>query len=98
MEHMQRPDITVLPDSAVVPAENLVQPPKELSHEVIVEQPFYYEIPEHGASAVGNFPAGTKLWMLTEEVKPGFSNVVTSQGLCVLTRSEGLRPLTSPHS
>jgi hypothetical protein len=95
MEHMRRPEISVLPDSAVVPTENLVQPPKELSHEVIVEQPFYYEIPKHGESPVGKFRAGTKLWMLTEEVKPGFSKVVTSQGLCVLTRSEGLLPLTS---
>ena len=96
MEHMRRPEITVLPDSAMVPPENLVQPPKELSHEVIVQQPYYYEIPQHDTSAAGNFLAGTKLWMHTEDVKPGFSKVVDCQGLCVLTRSAGLRPLKSP--
>jgi hypothetical protein len=94
MDRMLRPKATVLPESAVVPERNLVHPPPtEFTHEVIAEQPFYYNGPEQGALPEGKFPAGTKVKLSTHHGGP-YCEVVDGQGLRVTTAFKGLRPLS----
>jgi hypothetical protein len=93
MEHFNRPKMTVLPESAVVPDANLVQPPPtQFTHEVTTEQPYYYSPPKHASVPDGSFSAGTKVVKLTDDDGP-LCRVVDGRGLQAVTASVGLRPI-----
>jgi hypothetical protein len=90
---MLRPKAEVLPESAQVPARNLVvPPPTRFTHELARPQPYYYASPRPGAAPVGEFKAGTKVVLLRRAGK-GYSRVVDGRGLKVCTATDGLRPL-----
>ena len=92
MDKIIRPKAAVLPESALVPEQNMVQPPpKQFTHEVVVEQPYYYVGPQH-STPQGNFPAGTKVAMLAHESGP-LCRVADGRGLSVFTAFDGLRVL-----
>ncbi|MEK6261512.1 MAG: hypothetical protein AABP62_23175 [Planctomycetota bacterium] len=92
MDHMRRPKATVLPESAMVPDRNIIQPPPtQFTHEVVAEQPYYYIGPHQAVPPEGTFPAGTKVVVLTHDDGP-MCQVVDGRGLCVVTAFNGLRP------
>ena len=93
MGQMIRPKATVLPESALVPERNLIQPPpNQFTHEVISEQPYYYKDPEPTDSPDGVLKAGTKVVLLLHK-GGGLCRVATEQGLHVVTAVEGLHPI-----
>ena len=93
MDHMLRPKATVLPESALVPDRNIMQPPPtQFTHEVVAEQPYYYVNPHQATPPEGRFPTGTKLVLLTHDGGP-VCQVIDGRGLCVATAFDGLRPL-----
>lgn len=93
MGQIIRPKATVLPESALVPERNLIQPPpNQFTHTVISEQPYYYKDPEPTDSPDGVFKAGTRAVLLRHK-GGGLCHVATEQGLHVVTAVEGLRPI-----
>jgi hypothetical protein len=94
MRGFKRPKATVLPDTALVPAANLVAPPKHFTHELRHAQPYFYAAPQHAHSADGQLEAGSSL-LLREQLEGGWCAVVDGRGLCVITAQEGLFPLRS---
>lgn len=93
MDRMLRPKATVLPESAVVPERNLVQPPTEFTHEVVAEQPYYYSRPQPNTPPDGKFSAGTRVKLSAHKSGP-YCEVVDARGLRVTTAFKGLRPLS----
>ncbi len=85
--------MTVLPKSALVPERNLLQlPPNQCTHAVKAEQPYYYAGPHQTAPPEGNFPAGTKVVVLSRDSGP-FCHVADGRGLYVVTEFDGLEPI-----
>ena len=88
---MLRPRKRVLEDSAIVPADNLMTPPKAFTHVLRKTQPYYYE---PGSDAPdGSLAAGTCVKLLDHDGEIGW--VVTAGGLRVATEVEGLRKTAS---
>jgi hypothetical protein len=93
MERMERPEPTVLPDSALVPEGSLVRPaPTKFTHELTVEQPFHYVGSDRTSPPDGVLPAGTKVVLLGDD--GDVCHVVDGRGLRVATSCAGLRRLT----
>ena len=94
MENFIRPPMTVLSESAQIPARNLIDPPpKQFTHEVSSAQPFYYHEPSNtDEPSAGTFAPGTKV-VLMNHGHEKFCWVVDSQGLYVTTASPGLKAL-----
>ena len=93
MERMERPEPKVLPDSALVPDGSLVRPaPTQFTHELTVDQPFYYARSARTSPADGVLPAGTKVVLLDDG--GGICHVVDGRGLQVTIRCAGLHRLT----
>lgn len=93
MARMLRPKATVLPDSALVPEENLLRtPPRRFTHEVEAEQPYYYSNAARAAAPDGTFPAGTQVAVLSPE-EGEMCRVADGRGLSVFTAFGGLRAL-----
>ncbi len=93
MDHMLRPKLTVLPDSAQLPDRNRIQPPpNQFTHEVRAEQSYYYIGPHEGAQPEGKFPAGAKVVLMTHDGGP-MCRVADGRGLYVTTAFDGLRRL-----
>jgi hypothetical protein len=93
MDRIIRPPMTVLPDSAQVPEQNLVQPaPTHFSHKVVKEQPFYYTLPGRGSPPAGVFPSGTQV-LLNSHDGGALCHVADARGLLVVTRHDGLEKL-----
>jgi hypothetical protein len=93
MRGFQRPKSTVLPDAALVPAANLVQPaPTHFTHQVRAGQPFFYSAPKSKTPADGQFAPGTCV-VLHDPTDGIWCHVVDGRGLCVFTAREGLVPL-----
>ena len=93
MGRMLRPKAMVLPETALVPARNLIQPaPNQFTHDVTKEQPYYFTSPKQTAPAEGNFAAGTKVLLIRHD-GGGFCHVADGRGLYVATAFKGLRPI-----
>lgn len=91
MEGMKRPKAVVLPDTALVPPENQIDPPEKLTHEVTKRQPFYFVFDKTDSEPNGEFDVGTKV-LLVEDLGR-ICRVVDARGLYVATRCDGLKPL-----
>jgi hypothetical protein len=89
-----RPEKVVLPDTAQIPAGNLVQVPARFTHEVVAEQPFYYASGDDRAA--GTFAARTRVQRLTDDAPR--CRVVDGRGLSVFTACDGLKPLPPPRA
>ena len=92
MPKMLRPKAQVLPDGALVPPANLKPPPKQFTHQVVAEQPFYFDAQQADGAAPGRFAPGTRLLMLEHDGGP-LCRVQDGRGLCVVTPVAGLRTL-----
>jgi hypothetical protein len=65
MEGFVRPEAVVLPESALIPDKNLISPaPNQFTHELMVEQPYYYASAQEGVPPDGRLPAGTNVVLL----------------------------------
>jgi hypothetical protein len=93
MEGMKRPEAVVLPDTALVPANNRVLPaPNQFTHQVTKAQPFYFSYQGPETPPNGEFKPGTKVALLVRE--PGeMCRVVDGRGLYVQTDCDGLARL-----
>ena len=93
MDRMTRPPVTVLPDSAEIPRENLLDvPPTYFTREVTAEQPYYWSPLQSASPPAGSFRAGTKVVLLSRG-RGGLCRVADSQGLAVMTPFAGLKPI-----
>jgi hypothetical protein len=93
MENMKRPRMIVLPESAQVPDQNMLQPPpNQFTHEVMEEQPYYYIGPHQASPPEGKFSAGTKVVLLAHD-GGSVCHVADGRGLYVATAFGGLRPI-----
>jgi hypothetical protein len=93
MPRFLRPKASVLPESALIPAANLVQPaPTRFTHALRAAQPYHYSEPAPGQAPDGEFEAGTKLALQGHVVGP-WCHVVDGRGLSVVTALAGLVPL-----
>lgn len=91
MERMKRPKVSVLPESSLVPSQNLLQPPPNcFTHIVDKKQPYYYVGPNQPAPSEGDFPEGTKVVLLFHD-GGATCHVADEQGLYVATAIDGLR-------
>jgi hypothetical protein len=94
MEHMVRPSVSVLPESALVPEQNLLKPPpNQFSHVVTVDQPYYFQPPGPEIQAGGLFLAGTQVLLIARTDGP-MCHVADGRGIYVLTLYEGIRRIT----
>lgn len=94
MDRMTRPPVTVLPDSAGIPPENLLDaPPTHFTHEVAAEQPYYWSPAQSASPPAGTFAVGTKVALLARG-RGRLCRVADSQGLAVMTPFAGLKPIT----
>jgi hypothetical protein len=92
MERMERPEPTVLPDSALVPEGSLVRPaPTRFTHKLTIEQRFHYMGSDRSSPPDGVLPAGTKVVLLDD--RGDICEVVDGRGLRVTLSSRGLRRL-----
>lgn len=91
---MIRPPVTVLSESAQIPEHNLIRPPPNcFTHQLKVEQPYYFDGPEQSAAAAGHFAVGTRVVLMVHD-GGAFCRVVDQQGLYVATAFAGLVPVS----
>ena len=94
MQGMRRPKAVVVPASALVPPDRLVQPPPNwFTHVVHERQPYYYDA-RPGRRPDGEFAEGTPVVLMVHD-RGGLCRVVDGQGLYVTTAFEGLSKLSS---
>jgi hypothetical protein len=90
---MLRPKASVLPESAMVPAQNLIQPPpNQFTHQVAKEQPYYFTSPKHDSVPDGFFVPTTRVLVIRRDGR-GICHVADGRGLYVATAFKGLRPI-----
>ena len=93
MDHMKRPKAKVLPDSSLVPASALIQPPpNRFTHVLKAEQPYRYAGSKPSGEADGTLPPGAKVVLLSHEGGPE-CHVIDGRGLHVVTAFDGLAAL-----
>jgi hypothetical protein len=94
MEGFLRPEMIVLPESAVVPSTNrIVPPPNRFTHELVRELEFHYRPGESSQRADGTLPVGTRVVLIRQDTAHrGW--VADEAGLYVEVDLEGLRSLT----
>jgi hypothetical protein len=93
VKRVLRPDMSVLPESALVPDKNLLlPPPTQFTHVVWVEQPYFYSDAAKAAKPDGKFMAGTNVLLLKHDGN-SMCRVVDAQGLHVFTAFAGLQPI-----
>jgi hypothetical protein len=92
MAEFLRPKAEALPESALVPDSNLVDPPpNEFTHEVTRVEPYYYRgVAPSGPD--GTFRAGTRV-LLVRQQDGGRCRVIDEQGLYVEVACDSLRRL-----
>lgn len=92
MRGMLRPKARVVPASALVPPDRLVQPPpNQFTHVVRERQPYYYDA-RPGKRPDGEFAEGTPVVLMVHD-RGRMCRVVDGRGLYVMTVWKGLRKL-----
>lgn len=85
-----RPEAVVLPDAALVPESNVARPvPTELTHELVVDEPFSFDRSEPGGEPDGIIPAGTGVVLL--RVHGDRCRIADGSGLSVDVRRSSVR-------
>lgn len=93
MKGFVRPDAVVLPESAMVPDENIIKPaPNQFTHELTRPQPFHFGVVDEGRPPNGEFPAGTLVVLLFHDGGPR-CRVADARGLYVEVDYEALQPI-----
>lgn len=92
MEGFVRPEVVVLPDSALVPDRNVIRPaPNRFTHELTRAAPFYFDgAQQQGRQPNGEFPDGTRVVLLVHHGGT-HCRVVDSRGLYVEVEFDALR-------
>lgn len=94
---VSRPEPSVLDESTLVPAANLVHPaPNTFTHRVVADQPYWYRSGPAGRKADGLLLAGHRVVVLVTGIEvDGVAGcrVVDEQGLYVGVRAAGVQPL-----
>jgi hypothetical protein len=91
MGFFNRPTITVLSSTAVIPSENLIQPvPNLFTHELTKLQPYWYSLPKKNEPPSGQFEPGTQL-VLMSKAKNSKCFVVDARGLYVVIDGQHLK-------
>ena len=90
MGRFLRPTSTVLPDSALVPDENILSPPTHFTHVVKAAQPYHYALNSQSSAPDGILQPRERV-LLFEHDGGEHCRVVTSNGVCVTTDFGGLR-------
>ena len=94
MEHVIRPAVTVLAESAQIPEQNLIHPPPNcFTHRLKVEQPYYFVGPEQSATPAGHFAVEARVVLMVHD-GGAVCRVVDQQGLYVATAFAGLVPIS----
>ena len=86
MKGFERPPIEVLSESDAIPEDHLVEPPEEFTHELVRDEPYWYDAPSESA-ADRILRAGTKVRLL------GDGRVIDPRGLLVTIDPGALRKL-----
>jgi hypothetical protein len=98
MGEFTRPKATVLPDEAIVPDKNLISPPpNQFTHELLHAEPYYYNDPQQGKAADGEFEEKTKVVLLRYD-GGSYCRVVDGRGLYVALSFASLKPLAASES
>jgi hypothetical protein len=93
MHEILRPEATVLPESAVVPGNRLVEPaPNQFTHRVEGEADYWYEEPANGSPPAGTLPPGTPVVLMRHDGGRGCW-VVDARGLYVCVDFARLRKI-----
>jgi hypothetical protein len=93
MEGFTRPDAVVLPESAMIPDQNLISPaPNQFTHELIRPQPYYFTGAQRAVAPDGQFLAGTKVVLLVYDGGT-YCRVADGQGLYVEIEFDSLKKL-----
>jgi hypothetical protein len=93
MEGIIRPESNILPESALIPARNLISPPpNQFTHEVARPLPFYYDTTRQASTPDGHFPAGTKVLLVACDTGD-YCRVADARGLYVEVERAGLTKL-----
>lgn len=89
-----RPKAEVLPETALVPAGNLISPaPNRFTHELTRPQPYYYDDDSRQRrAAAGEFAAGTRVVLLVHDGGDACW-VADGRGLYVQIDFDSLKPL-----
>jgi hypothetical protein len=88
-----RPKPSILPEDALVPAQNVIAPPpNQFTHVVTQRQPFYFTHAAQSVAPDGEFASGAKVVLLVFE-GGDFCRVADEEGLYVETAYAGLRRL-----
>lgn len=92
MEGFLRPEAEVLPESALIPRNNLiVPPPNQFTHEVTRVEPYYYSgVAPSGPD--GTFRVGTRV-LLVRQQNGGRCRVIDERGIYVEVACDCLRRL-----
>ena len=89
---MLRPDFVVVPDDSLVPEANTIRPaPNRFTHELVDDEPYYFDRTAETDHPDGILPAGTPLAVLIEH--DDFCRVADASGLYVDVHRSNLRPL-----
>jgi len=92
-EGFVRPEVTVLPGRALVPAGSLIAPaPNQFTHELACAQPYYFAGAEQGTEPDGEFAAATQVVLLVYD-GGAYCRVADGQGLYVVVAYESLKKL-----
>ncbi|MGH3822903.1 MAG: hypothetical protein ACRDRA_08735 [Pseudonocardiaceae bacterium] len=93
VEHqVLRPDPVVLPEEAIIPTHNLVSPaPTRFTHELLVDEPYWFDRPRQRDEPDGVLPAGTLVVVLVEGAER--SRLIDGAGRYVEVRTKSLRAL-----
>lgn len=94
MKGFDRPDAVVLPDSALVPDENIIRPaPNRFTHELSRAGPFHFDGSRRGGPPDGELPAGTRVVLLVHDEGDSHCRVADARGLYVEVEYKSLKPL-----
>jgi hypothetical protein len=94
-EVVLRPEIVVLGDEALVPAGNVVRPPPtRFTHELVVDEPYHLDRPDHAPEPDGVMRAGTRVVLLHQGHDR--CRVADGRGLAIEVRRASLRELPGP--
>jgi len=92
MKGFIRPKAEVLPESALVPEKNQVNPPSRITHTTVGILPYYYEQPTSAATKPdGQLAAGTRV--ATSAPRGAWCRVITEKGLAIFVQGDGLKEL-----
>ena len=92
MKGFVRPDAVVLPESAMVPDENVIRPaPNRFTHELARPQPFHFgPAGQEGRPPDGELPAGTRVVLLVHDGGPR-CRVADARGIYVEVDYDALK-------